>query len=391
MATSPPQSQKAEARPISFVLDDQSAPGAAPVGLTLVVRPEDLTRTDPSRMNVQQTLGGAWADNFGPGLSTISISGHTGWSRRIVGGNELDGGERFLQLREQVFTRWHEARRAAARDGTDPDLVRLIFADSLNQFAGIVAPISFTLRRSKSRPLLCQYQIALTVLSFDIDQNPLAHQSTGLVGPIDNRALEQSGLDSLIASIDKITAYARDISTYIDRTFAAPVRAFMDQTARLYRHVNAAIVAVDDIAGSLISVARLTAQAGVNIFRTIKAIGSFPEQARARLMQVASAYSNIFCVLNNAVNQQEYYPDYNPLFGSANCSSTSGGSPLSPLSGVNPWFLYTPDNRALPVTVDTSAQTSLRMLASSDVVLAPMTGPALGAAISTATAGISVL
>lgn len=390
MAVSPPQTQKVEAKPISFVLDDQSSTGATPIGLTLVIRPEDMTRTDPSRMAIQQTLGGAWADNFGPGISSINLSGHTGWSRRLVGGNEFDGGERFQQLFEQVFVHWHERRKEAALDGTDPDKVRLIYADSLNNFAALVAPVAFTLRRSKSRPLLSQFQISLAVLSLDVDQDPLGHQSSGLVGPIDNRALEQSGLDSLLSSIDEIINWAHDISDYIDRTFVAPIRDFMLKTAKLYNRVVDAIRSIDDIAGSLISVARLTAQAGTNIFRTIHAVGSFPGQAVARLMQVASAYSNILCVLRNAVNQQEFYPDYSPLFGSANCSSTSGGSPISPLAGTNPWYAYTPVNRELPIVVTPPAQSSLHGLASSDVVLAPMSQASLGNAIGIASAGMSV-
>lgn len=384
----PPQSQKAEERPISFVLDDTSS-GAAPVSVSLVIRPEDLTRTDPSRITTQQTLGGAWADNFGPGIPSLTISGHTGWRRRLGDKDELDGQERFTQLYEHVFSKWHEQRDDAVRLGRDPDLVRLVFADALDQFAVVVAPISFTLRRSRSRPLLCQYQISMAVIDENIDQLSYLGFGGDFLST-DNDALEAAGLDSLAASIDELTAYGQDIQRYIDQTLVAPTRDFLKKTVKLYISVRTAVQTGDEIAGSLIGVARMTAAAGVNIFRTIGAVTSLPSLVRARLMQVSSAYSNIFCVLSNSLQQQEFYPDYNPLFGSSNCSSTSGGRPLSPLSGVNPFYLFTPTNRSLPVTVSSSAQANLQAMANSDVVMAPMSTTSLSGVLAQISDGMSV-
>jgi hypothetical protein len=381
-----PQTQKAEARPISFVLDDQST-GAAPVSVSLVIRPEDLTRNDRSRVAVQQTLGGAWADNFGPGVPSITIAGHTGWRRRLVGDDERDGGERFVQLFKHVFTDWHTLRKDAIKNGRDPDLVRMVFADALDGFAALVSIDSFVLRRSKQRPLLSQYQIALTVLSDDIDQ--LAYLEFGS-GNLDKQALEAAGLDSLTASINELIAYERDIQDYVDRTLVVPVRDFLGKTARLYQAVSTAISTGDEIAGSMIAVGRMTAAAGINIFRSINAVAEVPSIVRSRMMEVAGAYSNVFCVLRNAVQQQEFYPDYNPLFGSANCSSTSGGRPLSPLSGVNPFYLYSPNNRELPVQVTENAQVTLETLASADVVLAPPSQASLLGSLSQISNGLAI-
>ena len=59
----------------------------------LVIRPEELTRTDPSRINDTRTLGGAWSDNFGEGLSSLTISGHTGWRGMAEGVQPDNTGE----------------------------------------------------------------------------------------------------------------------------------------------------------------------------------------------------------------------------------------------------------------------------------------------------------
>jgi hypothetical protein len=335
---------------------------------------------------VHQTLGGAWADNFGPGIDQISISGHTGWRRRD--GSNLDGQERFTQLKAQVFDEWHARRRDAIRNGQDPDTVQLIFADALDNFAVVVLPGSFTLRRSRSRPLISQYQIAMTVLDQNIDQ---AQYLTPVTTSKSANGLEALGLDSLTASIGEINGYIGDIQNFVDKTIAAPVKSFMDQTARLYGAVRGSIAKIDGLAGSLISVAQMTAKAGINIFRTLAAVASIPGHIKSRLMQIAGAYSNIFCVLKNALHQQIYYPDYSPLFGSSNCSSTSGGRPISSLSGQNPFYSVVPTRDPLPISLSSGAQTNLRALASSDPVLAPMSTSSIGSALSQVTGGMSVL
>lgn len=388
MNLSPPTSQKADARPISFVLVDQSSasdtisPNRA---VTLYIRPEEMARVDPSRVTVQQTLGPtAWADSFGPGIASINISGHTGWHRSS---DNLDGEARFKALKSQVFDDWHKRRKDAVAAGRDPDEIKLVFADSLDNFAVVVVPMGFTLRRSRARPLLLQYQISMSVADQNIDQQAyLGSQSPSTTAA----ELQLSGMESLAASIDEITAYAKDIQNFIDRTIAAPVATFMNQTGKLYRSVETAIRAGDAVAESLISVARMSSQAGLNLFRTASAIVNLPSHARMRLMQVGGAYSNIFCVLRNAVGQQLFYPDYSPLFGSSNCSSTSGGRPPSPLSGVNPFYYISPSQGTPPVTVSGEAQQGMQTLATNDVVLSPMTVSQLGSTVNSIVNGLVV-
>ena len=60
-----------------FVMEEN---GAVVQSVMLAVRPEDLTRTEPNRATVHQTLGRSvtgWLDDFGVGLPTCNISKHT--------------------------------------------------------------------------------------------------------------------------------------------------------------------------------------------------------------------------------------------------------------------------------------------------------------------------
>lgn len=358
-----PSAQTADVRPISFLLDDSVSGLGSLDALTLYVRPEDLTRQDPSRVNVNQTLAGAWADSFGAGVPMITIAGHTGWRRDQ---SDEDGEGRFLALRERVFDQWHQRRAAAVASGRDPSGVQLIYTDVLNDMAVVVAPLQFVLRRSKSRPLLYQYQIQMAVLGDGVGDFRMA---LGLPGAA---VLQQLGLDSLSASLAKLTSYATQAKAFIDRQFLAPVQAFMNKTAAIYGKVYSAIKSVDGVAASLINVARSTAQAGANIFRTFAAVAGIPAHVRGLLMDVGTAYTNIFCVLGNALKSRAVYEDYADLYGASNCSSTSGGRALSPLAGVNAFEVTNPAPKPPIVAVSPDAQAAMGNMARSDVALAPL-------------------
>jgi hypothetical protein len=153
-----PASQKD--RPISFLLFDGDT---FIEGRDLIIRPEELSRTEPVRASITQTLGGAWSDDFGPGLSTITLAGHTGWRGSV----SEDGADQFFQLRKLVVERRQELREDRAKTG-NPDDIQLVFADQLNGHALYVQPTTFQLRRHKTRPLLSQYNISMTVLG-DMD------------------------------------------------------------------------------------------------------------------------------------------------------------------------------------------------------------------------------
>lgn len=382
---SPPSSQKAGDRPISFLLDNQTA-GAPVAFVDLVIRPEDLTRTDQSRLAVQQTLGGAFVDNFGAGVPTITLSGHTGWRR--TASSDDDGLARFQALKGAVFDQWHEQRQSNIAAGSDPNDVRLIFSDALDDMSVVVAPVSFTLRRSRSRPLLAQYQIVMNVIDTALQNAPTASQfgfDAGLIGSVTSRV---SALGSLTNSINSITSSINSVRSLVDSTLVAPVTSFMQQTAQLYGAVRGTISAATGVTASLVSVAQATAQAGVNLFRTLSAVASLPTLAKAQLQALSGAYSNIFCILRNAAGSNLFYEDYSTLYGASNCSSTVGGRPASTLAGVNPFYQVVPTSGPAPVSVTPSANAALSRIASSDPVLAPMTTASLGASLTAANDGM---
>lgn len=365
LAKSPPSSQKT--RPISFVLDDQAG-GSAPIWVPLVIRPEDLTRSSPSRATLHQTLDPerpGWVDSFGPGLPTINISGHTGW--RAAPGKSEDGAAAFETLYRNVFENYHVFRQRAVNVGRDPADVKLLFVDELDGFAWEVVPVSFTLRRSKSRPLLKQYQIALQTVSTLVDV-PLAEPD----GFASKASLGLSSLDVTLGDIDR---YAQDIADFVSSSLGAPAHDFMVLTADVLRVTQKVVrrlsTAVDTVTGSFMAVARDLMLAGRNIFHTLASANGLLQHVKSRLMQVAGAFHNAFCLLSNAFRLKRNFPNFDDLYGASGCSSTNGGRMVSPLLGVNPFYYIVETSNPL-IRVNMAAQESLMALRSVDPVLAPV-------------------
>lgn len=159
-----PISQKAEFRPIGFVLRD----GGRFNAVSLKIRPEDLSRTETARASLHQTMGRdvtGWVDHFGEGLPSCTISGHTGW--RFNYG--MDGQLAFLALNKLVAKEYPAAIQRAINAGRSPDTVQLLFIDVLDGFMWRVVPMQFVLRRSKSSPLLFRYNINLQAVATQMD------------------------------------------------------------------------------------------------------------------------------------------------------------------------------------------------------------------------------
>jgi hypothetical protein len=173
---------------------------------------------------------------------------------------------------------------------------------------------------------------------------------------------------------------------------ADPLGAMMGQTTALYSQVSLAVAAGNPLAGALGGMASLTAQAGMNVLRSLPGIGNFAQDALAGIMTLAGAYSNIFCVLNNALGGRVLIQDFSALFGASNCSSTSGGRPpsLFAAAGVNPFYSVVPSAAALPIVLTGEAQTAFRTFASADTVLAPISSTAMSAGLGAIASGFSI-
>lgn len=387
-----PSSQKADVRPISFVLHDMTAQAQkALTQICLVIRPEDLSITYPSRVAVHQTLGGAWVDSFGKGIPTINISGHTGWRGGLNSdGEEADGLALFSELHTSVFEKWHKARADALAKGLDPDLVKLIFSDALDNVTWVVTPNQFVLKRNKARPLLAQYQIAMTYVSDDVKSTLDALKA------ISDSKLRAAGLSSLANAIKTIQNFAAKIKGAIASVLgpiSAAVKSFVALTAGALSAVNSVVGAVRGVVGyaasALISIAKDLTKAGTNIMASVAAIKNLPAQIKGMFMEVKAAFNNAFCVLKNAFKGGPKYPTYDSLYGASTCSSTSGGRPISPYIDKNPFAAMYPAEKPLAAATNASAA-EMKRVGNIDVVTEPMTRDEIKYSLNAITPGVQI-
>lgn len=372
LQTAPPTDQRAGVRPIAFVLNNGGIIGAP---VTLKVRPEDLQRDEPSRATVHQTLGrvtNGWVDNFGEGLPSVTISGHTGW--RAGGGSGMDGAQSFEALNDLVAHQYHSAKQLAIESGRDPATVKLIFVDMLDNFTWSVVPMMFQLRRSRSRPLLFQYNIRLQAIDTSID-NPLR-----IVPFLGNIPGGLGALEGVLGALWEFAANVQDwvaeAVSFVDRALepiASTIRKFVEVSASVMNAVITTVNAVKNgisaVANKLIGIASDIAQVGINIFRTISSIASLPAHLKAALSRVATAYNEALCILRNSLRPRKVYDDYDGLYGASNCSSTTGGRGPSRYANMNAFSLMQMEKG--PVEISSAAVASASTLNRYDPVLTP--------------------
>lgn len=365
-----PDSLKATDRPIAFTLHNTNAGGGAPLVLPLLVRPEDLSITYPSRLAVTQTFGqdGAWADSFGQGVRAINLSGVTGWRGAIESGGG-DGAEHFFKLHSLIISQWHLMRAAAAKAGKDPDKVLLILSDGLDNLNWVVAPQQFVLKRNKARPLLVQYNIALQRLSDHVSEEAAAGPGAA--------AKRLSAIDSLLACVERINDFAKTLKGMVNSVLG-PIKAAIAKFVALTKAIASAVIGavkaivgvVSSVTSGLIEIMQGISQAGMNIAMTIAAVTTLPQQIRAEFQQLGSAYSSMMCVLGNVFKKRRFLPNFD-INGSGNCASTAGGSQISPYASANTFNAVMASEKP-GVKLSTPASNSLTAVLKADPVLNPL-------------------
>jgi hypothetical protein len=124
---------------------------------TLVVNPEDFTQTEPARVNVTETLGGAYVTDFGKGLPVVTITGTTGYRQRTTAeGKLMDGFEAFIDFRNKIYRGLIES--------SDPSLALYWYNWEDNEFYEI-QPTEFRLQRNREQPLLYRYELKFTCIN----------------------------------------------------------------------------------------------------------------------------------------------------------------------------------------------------------------------------------
>jgi hypothetical protein len=361
--------------------------GGMDLDFALNVRPEDLSVPESSRAEVQQTLGGAWGDVWGKGLPLITLNGNTGWRGAFL----MSGVDAFFALKTVIFDEWHSRRLKLVQQGQDPNQVKLIYADALNQRTDYVIPMSFVLRRSKGRPLLYNYSIQLKVVGDASASQSLLDEITGA---LNNPLRFLAG----IAGLGDAVIEAQYIASTVVNTVGAVcsgVASFINIGVGVLQTIGGIASTLNgdfDQAGSaILNVGQTYSMAAHNAFSALAADPSLPPQQALPVMQMASLWGGSACLIRNSFNAYPTYPTYDALVGASYCSSTGGGDPPSAYGPAdNPWEDITPTT-APPIIVTPAAQAAMGSLAAADPILLIGQGPSIGTSLTVIAGGVTLL
>jgi len=119
------------------------------------LNPEEYAQIEPARVTVTQTKGGAWVDDFGSGLPSITMKGTTGFKGNST--NAQTGFAKFKQLRD-LIRKYYDKSLPGIEITPDKELIFHNYTDGEHW---VVVPQVFQLLRSASRPLLYRYDIQM--------------------------------------------------------------------------------------------------------------------------------------------------------------------------------------------------------------------------------------
>jgi hypothetical protein len=119
------------------------------------LNPEEYSISEPNRVTITQTKGGAFADEFGAGLPTITMKGTTGFKNGTSSGTT--GYTKFDELRTTIRNVYN---RLSPGQIVTPDKEMMFYNYTDGDF-WVVTPQTFQLLRTVARPLLYTYNIEL--------------------------------------------------------------------------------------------------------------------------------------------------------------------------------------------------------------------------------------
>lgn len=127
----------------------------------------DLQVTRAIRTTPTQTIEGAWVDNFGLGIGTLTLSGHTGWASNggRYNGQPVNGYDAYVALWYDIVEYYFALQSQQAT--TTPTVVMQFGNDPDGWFFDVMptsSPQPFSVQRTKTKPLLYQYTLSLIVL-----------------------------------------------------------------------------------------------------------------------------------------------------------------------------------------------------------------------------------
>jgi len=273
------------------------------------INPEDFSVNYQHRIQVIQTLGDPFIDEFGVGVPTLNMRGTTGWRTRPNIQN-IDGHEAFKKLRRDFINKYFDLRLDRHNSNQDPDDIMLVVINSVDDLAYQIVPVDFKLLRNKSRPLLYQYDLTFKVVA------DLSDLSRAQVPTSANTIKSENWLDALetrVSSlVEKVTAFASPV--------CQAVGAFLENTVSILVAAKTGVGAVASLISGVIGAIESVLDA---VQDTEAFIDDLFLEAIVELNNLTSIIGEFNCYLSSA-SSDYFIPDFSGVQGITDCAATHG-------------------------------------------------------------------
>jgi len=351
----------------------------------LNINPETITYDSPSRTLVHRTEGGIYADDYGLGITTLSLSGITGWhAKRDIDGKYRDGFQAYKRIYKDIYLQFKKLSEEAKKSGKvakgfKVNGAHIKIVDELNDktIRCIFGKRGYTLNRSKTRPLLFQYDMDLVII-WDADwedtDRPKEYSTT--LSEEQTAALTNR-LDKTKQTIAQLQAQQKPFLSRHPK-FAAFVNKLDSLTTMAQNVVTSAnkkISTANNVVGMvgarIGAIADTMERMGSLIYKAQSFVGNLEAQTVGQVNRIIEEYNAIRCAVG-ALSFSDFMPNIKLMDGNMGCSSTLGvgSSKYSTLSNTFS-TIYGDGNDRLQnsVSLTEQAQAAVLVQANADLAL----------------------
>ena len=257
-----------------------------PMVLTLPLGPQRQTFTEPARTTANQTLGGYYLEEWGPGIKPITLEGHTGFAVKIPypGAEPMDGYEGFMALVEMMrryFQVAKENSRKKESAGTRLELNLYLWEE--DEAWRVVPSGPDALRRDRNAQAPLRFNFSLSFLGVENLRDRPTPLYTGLLNP--------PGMDILMGAM-------RAAQEWLSNILNTPLIAGIS--------INSAAGTIAAAAASLrqkvSEIRQIMEGAKLGVTAALGPIMSAASEARALMQEVSGALNDGLMLARDALN-----------------------------------------------------------------------------------------
>jgi hypothetical protein len=271
-----------------------------PLVLTLPLGPQRQTFIEPARTTANQTLGGYYLEEWGPGIKPITLAGHTGFAVKVAypGAPAMDGYEGFMALVEMFRTYFQVARENSRRKEDEGERLEMnLYLWEEDEAWRVVPSGPDALRRERSAQAPLRFDFSLSLMGVENLRDRPVPLWTGLLAP--------PGMDVLITAMRESQNWMNNVlNTPIIAgislnsaagSIGAALASMREKVSAVRQTIEGGLAGAKAALGPIMSVATEAR----NLMREVSAALAAGQMAANVALDIARGARHIYCTAKN--------------------------------------------------------------------------------------------